>query len=329
LTTDLDSGQFCGSVKIDFSLQEENQRSIKLDSSQLNVDFSSISLTLLSPLSILSCSIEYHQRLDLLEVSLSDTNSFLADHVYRLTINSFSGHLSTENQIGFYRSSVDLLLDHDDETSSQTWRKKHYGLTQMSPTHCRRVFPCFDEPSLRATFDLTLDVPQQMQALSNMPLLTFDDNFHNSGRKRIRFQRTPSMPTFLLCFVIGEFDIVRSEPVNRLTTSNEKYVRTTTVHPMSIVHSNFRLPPIELTAYTLPGRKHEATFALDCARRALHYYADLFQIDYPMAKLDLVAVPDLFYPAMENWALILFKVRCSSMFFISIDEAMFFRKKKC
>jgi aminopeptidase N len=40
----------------------------------------------------------------------------------------------------------------------------------------------------------------------------------------------------------------------------------------------------------------------------LHYYADLFQIDYPMAKLDLVAVPDLFYPAMEDWALILFKV---------------------
>ncbi len=69
-----------------------------------------------------------------------------------------------------------------------------------------------------------------------------------------------------------------------------------------------RLSPIELTAYTLPGRKHEATFALNCARKALHYYADLFQIDYPMAKLDLVAVPDLFYPAMEDWALILFKV---------------------
>lgn len=70
-----------------------------------------------------------------------------------------------------------------------------------------------------------------------------------------------------------------------------------------------RLSPIELTAYTLPGRKHEAKFALNCARKALHYYSDLFQIDYPMAKLDLVAVPDLFYPAMEDWALILFKVR--------------------
>ena len=74
--------------------------------------------------------------------------------------------------------------------------------------------------------------------------------------------------------------------------------------------------PIELTAFTLPGRKTEATFALNCARQALHYYADLFQIEYPMAKLDLVAVPDLFYPAMENWALILFKVRA----FFSIEQ---------
>ena len=91
-----------------------------------------------------------------------------------------------------------------------------------------------------------------------------------------------------------------------------------------------RLLPIELTAYTLPGRKHEATFALNCARKALHFYADLFQIDYPMAKLDLVAVPDLFYPAMEDWALILFKVRLtggSRLFHISILSLP--RRKRC
>lgn len=95
--------------------------------------------------------------------------------------------------------------------------------------------------------------------------------------------------------------------------------------------SIFSLPSIELTAFTLPGRKHEANFALNCARRALHYYADLFQIDYPMSKLDLVAVPDLFYPAMENWALILFKVR--RFFSSSAGRTRLrrsrFRKKKC
>lgn len=86
--------------------------------------------------------------------------------------------------------------------------------------------------------------------------------------------------------------------------------------------------PIELAAYTLPGRKHEATFALNCARKALHYYADLFQIDYPMPKLDLVAVPDLFYPAMEDWALILFKVGLPRRS-ISASRLFVCRKTKC
>ncbi|CAF4522241.1 unnamed protein product, partial [Rotaria magnacalcarata] len=198
------------------------------------------------------------------------------------------GHVTTQNHIGFYRSTVDILSYNDNNSNEMSIVKKHYGITQMSPTHCRRVFPCFDEPSLRATFDLTLDIPRHMQALSNMPQLYAQDNLLTSDTKRIRFQQTPSMPTFLLCFVIGEFDMIQAEPVERLKKDSG-------------------LSPIELTAYTLPGRKHEATFALNCAHKALHYYADLFQIDYPMSKLDLVAVPDLFYPAMEDWALILFK----------------------
>ena len=292
LTTDLDSGQFCGSVKIDFHLDDEEQISIKVDTSHLAIDLSSISLSSLITATDLPCASEHFERRETLEISLKDEHTFSRQHPYRLTINSFSGHLTLENQTGFYRSTVQL--------NSST--KKHYGLTQMSPTHCRRVFPCFDEPSLRATFDLTLDIPREMQALSNMPQLSSKDNFLNSGTKRIRFQRTPSMPTFLLCFVIGEFDVVRTEPVQRWAKDHSE--------------------PIELTAYTLPGRKHEAKFALDCARRALHYYADLFQIEYPMAKLDLVAVPDLFYPAMENWALILFKVRPRERFF-RFDSGLF------
>ncbi|CAF1349851.1 unnamed protein product [Adineta steineri] len=293
LTTDLDSGQFCGSVKIDLIIEEHNQTYIKLDTSHLIIDLSSVSLILISSLTKLDCSVEFNDLNEFLEIRLSNNQTFSMNIPYRLIINSFSGHITTQNHIGFYRSTVDILSynnNHNNNNNSNETSiiKKHYGITQMSPTHCRRVFPCFDEPSLRATFDLTLDVPRHMHALSNMPQLYSQDNLMNSGTKRIRFQRTPSMPTFLLCFVIGEFDVLKSEPVERLNKDNG-------------------LSPIELTAYTLPGRKHEATFALNCARKALHYYADLFQIEYPMPKLDLVAVPDLFYPAMEDWALILFK----------------------
>ena len=217
LTTDLDSGQFCGSVKIDLTINEDAQSSIKLDTSQLVIDLSSISLMLSSSSTPLPCSVHFNEPMEILEINLVDTNSFSIGAPYRLTINAFSGHIATQTHTGFYRSTVDILTPDESHINGMRMVKKHYGITQMSPTHCRRVFPCFDEPSLRATFDLTLDIPTHMQALSNMPAVHSQDNLMNSGTKRIRFQRTPSMPTFLLCFVIGEFDAVQAEPVERLT----------------------------------------------------------------------------------------------------------------
>jgi aminopeptidase 2 len=221
LTTDLDSGQFCGSIKIEFIIKQNEQTCIKLDTSHLIIDLSSISLILISSLTKLECSVELNDLDEILKIHLSNEETFSINLPYCLTINSFSGHITTQNQIGFYRSTVDILSYNDNTNSNEmTTIKKHYGITQMSPTHCRRVFPCFDEPSLRATFDLTLDIPRSMQALSNMPQLYSQDNLLNSGTKRIRFQRTPSMPTFLFCFVIGEFDVMKAEPVERLKTDN-------------------------------------------------------------------------------------------------------------
>jgi len=226
LTTDLDSGQFCGSVKIDFLIKQYNQTYIKLDTSHLKIDLSSITLLLMPLFSKIDCSVELNELNEFLEIRLSNETTFMIDIPYRLIINSFSGHITTENQIGFYRSTVDILSYNDTQSSEMSIRKKHYGITQMSPTHCRRVFPCFDQPSLRATFDLTLDIPRHMQALSNMPQLYSQDNLMNSGTKRIHFQRTPSMPTFLLCFVIGEFDVLKCEPVERLKTDSELVINT-------------------------------------------------------------------------------------------------------
>lgn len=220
LTTDLDSGQFCGSVKIDLIVEEHNQTSIKLDTSHLTIDLSSISLIIISSSAEIKCSAELNDLNELLEIRLPNQQNFTPKIPYRLIIKSFSGHITTQNQIGFYRSTVDIL-SHNNQSNEMSFVKKHYGITQMSPTHCRRVFPCFDEPCLRATFDLTLDIPRHMQALSNMPELYSQDHLMNSETKRIKFQRTPSMPTFLLCFVIGEFDMVKSEPVQRLNKDSQ------------------------------------------------------------------------------------------------------------
>lgn len=216
LTTDLDSGQFCGSVQIDFSVQQANQTFVRLDTSHLKIDLSSISLLSTSISTKIDCSVELNESNEFLQINLSDSNILLTDTSYRLIVQSFSGHITTDSQIGFYRSTVESFSSNESNSNELSLRKKHYGITQMSPTHCRRVFPCFDQPSLRATFDLTLDIPRHLQALSNMPPLYSQDNLLNSGTKRIHFQRTPSMPTFLLCFVIGEFDVVKCEPVERV-----------------------------------------------------------------------------------------------------------------
>jgi aminopeptidase N len=73
-------------------------------------------------------------------------------------------------------------------------------------TWCRRAFPCWDEPARKATFTLTLTVPQGMEALSNMP--ESQNTILTSGKRRVTFMPTPRMSTYLLCWCVGEFDSI-------------------------------------------------------------------------------------------------------------------------
>lgn len=146
LTTDLDSGQFCGSIKIDFQIKQLNQTFVKLDILHLKINLSRVTLEIPSLRQGLDCHFEIN---DFLEVHLLNNQTFLLDTIYHLNIPSFSGYISTDNQIGFYRSTVDIVSYNQSNTNDVSIGKKHYGITQMSPTHCRRVFPCFDDPSFR------------------------------------------------------------------------------------------------------------------------------------------------------------------------------------
>src|SRR5204862_277158 len=80
--------------------------------------------------------------------------------------------------------------------------KKRMVATQFEATDARRVFPCFDEPSFRATFGLTAEVPEALTAVSNMPV--GDSQPTGAGTRRVKFERSPSMPTYLLVLVAGE-----------------------------------------------------------------------------------------------------------------------------
>ena len=168
---------------------------------------------------------------------------------------------------GFYRSA---FTDDDGVTHA-------IATTQFEATDARRAFPCFDEPDRKAVFSVTLDVPEGLAAYSNGPVV--EDAPLPQGGRRVRFGDTIPMSTYLVAFVVGP--LVATDPVE---------VRGT---PVRIVH--------------VPGKAGLTAFALEAAGHALEFFEDWFGIDYPAEKLDLVAIPDFAFGAMENLGCVTFR----------------------
>ena len=168
---------------------------------------------------------------------------------------------------GFYRST---LLDPDGTTHA-------IATTQFQATDARRCFPCFDEPDMKAVFGVTLDVPGGLFATSNgaeasrTPL--------GDGHDRIQFADTIPLSTYLVAFVVGP--LAATDPVDVDGV------------PVRVVHP--------------PGRAHLADFALDVAAHSLRWFADWYGIPVPGGKVDLVALPDFAFGAMENLGCITFR----------------------
>ena len=147
--------------------------------------------------------------------------------------------------------------------------------SQMQPIDCRRAFPCFDEPALKATFDVSLTADRDLTCISNMDPTSVTE--HDSGKKTVAFRRTPLMSTYLLAFVVGRLNMIETQA--------------------------FRVP---VRTYATPNQTIEDTRqALELGAKALAYFEKQFGIEYPLPKMDMVAVPT-FLGAMENWGLAIY-----------------------
>ncbi|KAI8888752.1 aminopeptidase [Backusella circina FSU 941] len=202
------------------------------------------------------------------QVTLEFGRTFKPDENIQLRLE-FSGILNDE-MAGFYRSSYKTA---DGDT-------KYLATTQFEATDARRAFPCWDEPSLKATFSIALEIPNDLTGLSNMNAIS---ETSSENTKVIQFDTTPIMSTYLVAFIVGPFEYI------------EKHTKGTS-------------KPIRTRVYTLPGLVDQGTHALDVATKTLEFFESVFGQPYPLPKMDLVAIPDFDAGAMENWGLVTFRV---------------------
>lgn len=169
-----------------------------------------------------------------------------------------------------------------------------YIMTQMEPMSARTAMPLFDEPAFKTPWDITLTVPSGLQAIANTPELAREPA--GSGTERIRFATTQPLPSYLLAFAVGPYDVVEAKPIP----------------PNSI-----RPHPIPLRGIAARGRGKDMTYALDHTAEIVAALEHYFGSPYPFEKLDLLAAPSYASGAMENPGLIVYREN----FLLGVDAA--------
>jgi puromycin-sensitive aminopeptidase len=186
---------------------------------------------------------------------------------------------------GRYRLSMDfdgILNDKLHGFYRSFWKDKAgkdrvIASTQMEPADARRAFPCFDEPDFKATFGVTLVVDEGLMAVSNGRDISTKKL--GNGKIAMHYKRTMKMATYIVAMVVGEL------VASRTVVSNGVKIR--------VIHT--------------PGKEHLVDFALDAAKFAISFCEDYFGIKYPGDKLDLVAIPNFAFGAMENIGCMIFR----------------------
>lgn len=258
LHPDLQKFTFSGKQTIDVQVKE-SVKVVKMNSAEIEVSCASF---LCNGASVSASSIQANAEEETLTLTFPDNLPVGQGQVQM----EFTGILNDKLR-GFYRSSY---------ISSVDGTKKPIAVTQFESTDARRAFPCWDEPAFKATFDVTLVSPAHTVALSNMPA---NKEVMEGDNRVTTYDRTPIMSTYLLAFIVGEFDYVEARDKNNVL----------------------------IRVYTPVGKKNQGEFALDVAVKTLPFYNDYFEIPYPLPKMDLIAIPDFAAGAMENWGLVTYR----------------------
>ncbi|RHZ45063.1 hypothetical protein Glove_692g11 [Diversispora epigaea] len=265
LTPDLKEFVFTGHETINLDINEDT-KVIILNANEIEVK--SAKLGKLNSESHDAVSIEHDEAKS--TVKLTFPEEYPAGCKVKLYLE-FTGILN-DKMVGFYRSSYE-----------ENGEKRYMATTQFEATEARRAFPCWDEPAIKATFDITLIVPSDLVALSNMNVIS--EKSQGNDKREVKFATTPIMSTYLVAFIVGDLG----------------YIEDST----SGVQNGGK--PVLVRVYTLKGNEETGRFALRVSVDCLEYFAGVFGIPYPLPKCDMVAIPDFEAGAMENWGLITYR----------------------
>jgi len=175
----------------------------------------------------------------------------------------YAGRIN-DRMAGFYRSRY-----------LHKGRRRYIAITQFEESDARRAFPCMDHPSRKATFDIEMVVGRCLTAVANTDIKA--QEMLKGGQKRVVFETTPKMSTYLVFFGVGDFETLQ-DPIDG-----------------------------RVRVMTLPPSQKHARFGLEFGRKALTFSESYYGIPYPLSKMDLIAVPDFAFGAMENWGAITFR----------------------
>jgi aminopeptidase N len=258
LVPDLQHLSFTGSEEIDVSVAQPTA-TVTLNAVEL-----AISHAALAGVSGSAAEVTYDAKKE--TATLHFAKPLPAGH-YKLAL-TFSGHIP-ETPAGIY---------YDDYATSAGERRML--VTQFEAIDARRMFPCWDEPVFKATFQLTVTLPADLAVVSNTPAAHAETVPGKGGvtLRKTAFAQTPRMSTYLLVLCAGYLDRIHNASSGT-----------------------------DIGVFAVTGKAEQGRFALEAAEKILPYYNNYFGVKYPLPKLDLIAVPGNYAAgAMENWGGITF-----------------------
>ncbi|XP_038130385.1 aminopeptidase N-like [Cyprinodon tularosa] len=201
-------------------------------------------------------------------------NFFKRNGNYSLFL-AFKGEIS-EYLDAFY---VSRYAEFNTEAENVTIEERFLAATDLEPTGARQIFPCFDEPDMKAVFQLKVIHRRKTKALANTagkaPIILNDE------WQMTLFEDTPKMSSYLFAFTVSEFEDF----------------------------AKFYDHRVDIKTYARPEaiKAHHADYAAKITAKILDFYEKHLNQSYGMRKLDQIALPDLNFAAMENWGLITYQ----------------------